>query len=706
MYLLEQAKFLLLIGPLFLCAMPKLVVGSQFQVELNDSTACIESVKITGRGTKLPAQSGGFGVYDATSKKHIKFAGGTLQRDGEKTVFCCEQPGDLRLLAEFINKGPYVLVSGYVENLKQGERGILLDYCIPCAGKNALFCNELNSPAAVEDAEQEGNVYPIAAMCGGGLGLAMALPPSEPRIFGMVGSRRGLAARFYFGLSPETKNFPNRAGFVFVIYPVEPAWGFRSAVSRYYDFYPEYYTNRAPRDGWHLFLAEDGKEPPPPNLSYIAYDTLEMQAPWLQERLDRNVKNDIISLPYMIVGQRELKFLPTLPKSYAEAMQAYARWTPVYNVGHPGSKEIVAAGNDEKLRIEVDGCACEMADGERAIRIRNTLWGLNSVTFTMNPNPDLFCDTHDQSVGRNAIRRIEQWNKDHPELAGGTIDSLGAFFPALLNYRHDHFRYARYPLTCDPDGRPALHNMISHYEFLLGLQQQLRSQTDKPRYMGANGIYSYRAHTDPPEFYRVSTRNDRIRLGRFFLAAMLDFATSEPGIASDRRSVEFMRVAMGRKVYTPSNARWTDPVKVDQWFNQCLCYSFFAFNVRRYTDPILHYIPDGYQRDQKMIDWFMLNLRMIYRAGWEPVTFARPVGQNILLERYGSGSTIYFAVMSDNAADVDCQLKLELESLGLRPGCFTVEEVARQTPVQIAAVTITLKLKPNQTCIIVLKKTS
>src|SRR5690606_37000022 len=78
----------------------------------------------------------------------------------------------------------------------------------------------------------------------------------------------------------------------------------------------------------------------------------------------------------------------------------------------------------------------------------------------------------------------------HPEYDGSYVDSLGANWPAVLNYRRDHFTYARYPLTFDKDGRVALQNSISHYEYLETLRQRMRAIG---RLILGNGVYSYRS---------------------------------------------------------------------------------------------------------------------------------------------------------------------------------------------------------------------
>ena len=64
--------------------------------------------------------------------------------------------------------------------------------------------------------------------------------------------------RFYLGISPITKRFPQRAWFSFIIYRHDPKWGFRAAAKRYYEFFPDDFKKRAAFEG---YLNYAGLEP-------------------------------------------------------------------------------------------------------------------------------------------------------------------------------------------------------------------------------------------------------------------------------------------------------------------------------------------------------------------------------------------------------------------------------------------------------------
>lgn len=352
-------------------------------IVVSKRSGCIESLSIDGKQIQFPA-NGGFSAFDAAKKKLITFMDGSVSQENGKTTFSCVQKGDIKITAEFENHGNYTRISGELENLLTTERGIILNYCIPCAGPNAVFSYELNPGVQVSATEVEGSVYPLAAMCSLEQGIAMAIPPSEPRTFGMAGNSNGLTTRFYLGLYPATKNFPNRASFVFIIYPVEAEWGFRSALSKYYSFYPEYYDVRTRTDGLYMFQVK-GRSPH--NIDQYGFNVIETQSVHLKEDLARDEQAGITSLAYTIVGQREIKFLKNLPKDYDEAMQIYAAWSIKDHSGHTITKENEAARGDIYLREEVENSACKNSDSRYAAIIRNTPWGKNSVSWKINPSP-------------------------------------------------------------------------------------------------------------------------------------------------------------------------------------------------------------------------------------------------------------------------------------------------------------------------------
>ena len=689
---------------------------SSSKIAIGDD-AGLRSLTISGRKISPSLNGAGFEAYDVTAGKRIAFSEGKVKDAPGGIAYECQARG-IVLQAEFTARNGFVMVTGTLENTHQDERGFILGYRIPAISPDALFSNELGHAVAMADSEEyEGNTFPIGAMCNGDTGIALAIPPSEPRIFGMAGGEQGMTVRFYLGLSPETGSFPNCASFVFAVYPVEPAWGFRSALSKYYGFFPDYYTPRLKRDGLFMFQMEDRL---PPNVGQYGFSLVETQSPTLDAAIARDEKHGVATFPYMIVGQREIKFLDALPQDYDEAMAAYAKWSLADHAGHALTKENAASQGDIHLKEEVEASACKMPDGKYAIFIRNTPWGDDSVTFKINPNPDLFKDENRPTVASYALDLTDRWLKQHPEYDGMFVDSLGRNWPAVLNYRRDHFKYARYPLTVDPQGRIALHNQISHYEYVETLRAKMRA-TD--RLVLANGVYAYKSKIVPTkpaqgravdstlnEYVQQSTPAEHYRpgakLGRFFCASLLDVASSEAGVKATTERCQDVRTFMGQKQYAFLSYHWEDVGKVEEFVNRSLCYAIFASNSTNFFTGVQYEDhPDGYLRDKALLDWYVPLVRKLSRAGWEPVTYAAISGKKVLLERFGSGDRVYFTVFSEHTAAQDCTLTVDLDALGFAPEGYGFSEIGRQTPLVVReGRQVTLSVAPLKCCIVALTR--
>ena len=331
-------------------------------------------------------------------------------------------------------------------------------------------------------------------------------------------------------------------------------------------------------------------------------------------------------MPYTVinVGAQELTKLPRLPASVEEAVKIQQ------SICGPLLQTHGAASPVATTCELIDTSACQTASGQPLLTNRFTGWGGNSITFTTNPNPDLFRGKR-PCVGSSNLQKVSDRLSENRGLAGVLIDSLGANFPANLNYRKEHFAFARYPLTCDSSGRVALHNQISHYEFLDALRKQLREQG---KFLFANGIYPYRSRGDTGSDEWIAAeawltggaehyRGRGTILGRFFSASLLDAATSEAGLKANQSRYEFYRVTMGKKLYIPTNATWEDPDELERYYNKCIVYALFATNVRLYNMDVAKikpYYPEFYRRDTQLRAWFVPKVRLLSRAGWEPVT--------------------------------------------------------------------------------------
>ena len=120
------------------------------------------------------------------------------------------------------------------------------------------------------------SIYPWSAVTGERAGLSLALSLSQgPRVFvteyqpvrAPTGRDPfGLSLTFFFGLSKDAGANPSRAPFSFVLYPVDPQWGMRSAMARYYELFPESFVKRPTFEGYLNYAQLETFDPKTHNL--------------------------------------------------------------------------------------------------------------------------------------------------------------------------------------------------------------------------------------------------------------------------------------------------------------------------------------------------------------------------------------------------------------------------------------------------------
>ncbi len=108
------------------------------------------------------------------------------------------------------------------------------------------------------------SVLPLGAVSDGDNGVAIAHSMLDPRFvsyhFNVDGNGVGvLTADVHVGLAADTARFPGRAFFALTLFSFQPKDGFRSALSRYYDLFPDCFWHDSKYEGaWALWVSELG----------------------------------------------------------------------------------------------------------------------------------------------------------------------------------------------------------------------------------------------------------------------------------------------------------------------------------------------------------------------------------------------------------------------------------------------------------------
>lgn len=623
--------------------------ADSLKYEISNESARLRFLELDDVEIPLSNFYGGFDLYDVTNNESrlIELSDCNLTLQGETSIFEAEA-NDLTLTVEFTPdpNNNYIVVNGVIENSDGLDRACILSYLIGIKTDECFYSNGINDSNTVNATTvHEQHIYPIACLGKDpNWAVTIAIPPTSPCIFSTTCGPEGVGLKMYLGMSPDVDDFPDTAHFRFIIYSADPEWKFRSALNKYYSFSPDYYDVVTTKDGlWMCHLEDDIL----PNIYSFGFDELGISSSYTSDALARDEYYDILSIPYIIAGQRQIYDVNSLPTNYEEAIGIL--------------DDLYDSGTDPELCEIIYTSTCEDLNNE-FYYLPRCVDDDNRLAFKLNPNPDI----DPNCVGNLLLDKVEDILNDNPEVDGIYVDSLGAQWPALLNYNTDHFAYARDPLTFDIDGNLALHNTLSHYAFLEDLKTMLRA--DDKVVMG-NGIYIYDSDTDPAEHYHPGAK-----LGRFFMASLLDIAGCEQGVNLDQQRWEFYRSCMGQKSYTSLNYKWEDDANdVMDLLNKAMLYGTFSTSSTGYY-------PDGYERDESFVASFASKVRLLTAAGWEPVTNAVVDQDLVLCERYGDANTVYFAVMSENTSDVNCNLTIDLSAIDFTYGNFTADEISGIDP--------------------------
>ena len=169
----------------------------------------------------------------------------------------------LNLSAQYIPHDRYIEVTAMVEDTTGRDRALDVSFGIPINATGWRWYDDIRTCRQVTgegdiyqhvvNAEKGGwlpnSMYHTSALVNEELGIALAIPLSQPRVFHIAydADAPRFSITFSLGLSASTVKFPSQANFTVYLYKIdEPEWGFRSAVQKYYELFPDYFTVKNP----------------------------------------------------------------------------------------------------------------------------------------------------------------------------------------------------------------------------------------------------------------------------------------------------------------------------------------------------------------------------------------------------------------------------------------------------------------------------
>ncbi|MGD9495361.1 MAG: discoidin domain-containing protein [Armatimonadota bacterium] len=459
----------------------------------------------------------------------------------------------------------------------------------------------------------------------GPVGLCLAVPLDRPCIFRTAWDPepRHLQLVYDLALSPDTRE-PNRWSFVFDLYPVDPQWGFRDALARYYALHREVFEVHVPEPGqWMAFSP----------LSQI--DNVNEFRFGLQEGAREVAYDDKI-------GVLDTIYL-THAGQFADVPDYDSETDPV-----PPHETLVQVMTERFRQSTGDAQmypAVGLHDAEGKLDIRVTrVYG--DIIAQFNLDPEL-------PYGAWTLERATQLTQSELERSGGRLD--GFYYDGLtsgLNYRPDHFRYSEAPPLWDPvNNKPVLNNFFDSCAFAKAAAEMLRPRGQITMMNGAFGA-------------------------SFYVAPWLDIFGSEVGLRISRANMNYARTITWHKpMLTLLKGNYElgyDYDDIELFMKRALAYGifpgFFDWSPSglgpgsRYWDH-----PEYYERDRDLHRKYVPLVQTLARAGWEPVTCARSSNERVFVERFGPGEdgVAWLTLLNEDAQPHPTTLTIDAAALGI-----------------------------------------
>lgn len=616
-------------------------------------------------GAKLPpGAAGGFYLREPNSAKNIHLTGSSIFKEG-KLRLALTSPAQAKVQAVIIEGQGFIEVAGELEDLTGKDRGLWLGFNLPVNTTGWKWGKTLSVSPVIDQENpayvESNNMVPIPSVWTDQGGIALCIPPTDPCVFEVGANADGLRIQMAFGLSKDTAKFPSKAPFRFRIYSIDGTWGFRDALAKYYDWYPEYYRI----------------EPKVMKALNHHHDWINMNFVKDELRVDRQI--DLKVKEYMAYTKTSARIqdLENSDKimTKEQFLETIAKATTIQHYEKKG------AANSKLLKegkAALINSICYNPDGSFGTFKAEG----GGIDFPHNCDPDLFADKSphypvyaDMYLRKAAdLRELGNFISIHWDRLGGWSN--------FLNYRRDHFAYLDHPLTFDQAGRVCIHTQFTNYELFDAYRLQLK----------AGGLFHEAAGMKQYSWKKIPNQPaGQMEGGQFFLAAVVAGGWQEGSFKPiGLGGFDFERMVVGRKSYRISSGNIVahkEPPTLEVIKNALAKTTAYGFAC---PVQVQYFYPPGHPGFLKDYSWYTkpehkalwdqyepANLA-IRLAGWEPVTYATVNSPAVQLQRFGRGETIYLTVWGPTPPP-SVEIEIDAAMLGLKGKPSFNEMVANTT---------------------------
>ncbi len=652
---------------------------------------------------------GGFSVEEVVRPnglvRDLGRAAGELSTQGDELRFKGTVPDAALDLSATFKGGAYIDVAGQISDHSGQDRAVRVSFTLPVklAGwrwHNTAACGRKmedgrsypNRPGELHYLGKRGesfsnedhepcdiaiNKLPFCAVSMDDLGLALAYPLHEPRVFLMRASTNGLSITFSLGLTPATEKFPGKAGFRFVIHPVDPGWGIRSAAERYYQFFPELFETKAVRHGNFSGFPKASRGPLPDNPEDFGLVYLEDDFQWTNGELTEEDAARAKGLGATVFHWRE-------PWSwFHKCGQELSADDELHLLKTQAAGE-VPGGHGEPAGNQY--CGAPPEEGARAAlasyvvnhqgKLERNIYTYEAWSLPMNLDPELPEPNRASLATEWQFRWMDRWSdpqyRGPRNYAWDSLDDWSGF--RRLNFRREHFRHSSLPLTFDPASGEVCQVVGFHdWSFARHHATMIR---DRGGLVMSN----------------INLEHSMMYCGRW-----VDVHVRERHVVDyDEERLSVMRMLVcGKPVSFLGSWQPKDSQGLEAVLRKLLIFGMCPGSARA-------------EHERELYKKYIPVISRVAQAGWQPVTHARAEG--LWLERFGAEpGALFFTAGNRGPRRLRGRVVIDADALGRanRLGELRVEEVLEGRPLKVDCsehkLIVEVDFEPGETLVLVVR---
>ena len=633
---------------------------SAFVVSTNDglqiSLFTNEPMKIAIDGVNLPqsalSQSGFFsGRIDRTVSQDQPIHG-TFTNQGSQIIETAST-NEFTIVSKYTGLDKMIRVDTTITNTLNVDQGRSLVFKLPLNLDGWTWGDDISTSRVIASSGVYKNsgvdesvpytlsqglaVYPLASISSSdrSQGLSIAVPMDQPRVVEIQYLPGEYSIMYKFALSNSTVRFPNNASFTFYIYKNDqPEWGFRGALKKYYELFPQFFTKRVTREGsWIYFIIPSG-------ITNAEDFGFQFNPTWAGDNVDMSYDNShgVYALTYtepfdFTVEMSDYTSQPTHADilNRIEEIATATPWTVL-----PGTNIVIEPYKQAFAKACNTSCGYD-STGNYPYVVKKYPWISRSGwagLMSQNSDPLISSPSMAEAVWKYMINDKFAYQESKGNWFDGVyFDSFSGTFYNTENYRTDQFSNIPFPLQWSvKTNRPVLIDVFTHYMFT---EQVASSMHNRGKYTMANdpnsaGLFFY-------HLFDIAGNEVSYTQGG-------QYAPESDQTMNYRRSLMYQKPYALISYDDLSGSSGHDIV--EKYFKQCTHYAMFpsmegsdSTNTNYFANPTL------YNRDRPLFKKYIPIIQELAKAGWEPVTFASTSTSGVSLERYGpSAGVTYFSV--------------------------------------------------------------